>query len=407
MIILNILLQAIKIILLLSLLVIMHEGAHFFVAKCFKMRVREFGIGFGKKLWSKMHKGTLYTIRILPLGGFVDLDDDNRDGAFSKSPLYQKNLVLCAGVFVNLVFALIVAFFVLVAQGNFVSNNVISFSDVSNADEAGIRVGDKVIQVEGKNINTKSQIDNIMVKNTGEDVILVVERNGQQIDLIVKPYKKDYITTGFTINTEQIVTTSRNENIKLGDKLVSINDIKMNDNESILNELSNYIDQNIQVEFIRNNELVKTEIKVIQTSRYYIGVLFENVEDTLQNRVEYAFIGTTDFLYETIVGLIDLITGNNKNAELIGIVGVSDIISKTDTVKDYFAIMASVSLSLAIINLLPLPLLDGGKILIYTIERYRKKQFSDFAINLLSFITLVLLIALTVYVTIKDIIRIF
>jgi len=385
----------------------MHEGAHFFVAKCFKMPVREFGIGFGKKIWSKMHNGTLYTIRILPLGGFVDLDDDNRDGTFSKSPLYKKNLVLCAGVFVNLIFALILAFFILLAQGNFVSNNVINFSDVSNAAEAGIQVGDKIVQVEGKNINIKSQIDNIMVKNIGEDVAIVVDRNGQQIDLTVKPYKKYYINTGFTINAEQIVTASRNENIKLGDKLVTINGITMNDSESILNELSNYIDQNIQVEFLRNDELIKTDIKVIQTSRYYIGILFENVEDTLQNRVVYAFMGTTDFLYETLVGLIDLIAGNNKDAELIGIVGVSDIISKTDTVKDYFAIMASVSLSLAIINILPLPLLDGGKIVIYTIERYRKKQFSDFVINGLSFITLALLIALTVYVTINDVIRIF
>ena len=82
------------------------------------------------------------------------------------------------------------------------------------------------------------------------------------------------------------------------------------------------------------------------------------------------------------------------------------MITKTSSALEYLAIMASVSLSLAIVNMLPLPLLDGGKIVIYTVEKYRKKQFTDNFINIASTLTFALLIGLTIYVTVKDIIRI-
>ena len=150
MIIFNFILQAIKIIVLLGILVIIHELGHFLVAKYFKMPIKEFAIGFGKKIWSKKKGETEYSIRIFPLGGFVDLDDDNREGGFSKAPLYQKNLVLVAGTFVNLVFALILAFIVLAVQGNFMSNEIDYVKEDSGASQAGIIAGDKVYKINGK-----------------------------------------------------------------------------------------------------------------------------------------------------------------------------------------------------------------------------------------------------------------
>lgn len=409
MIIFNFILQAIKIIVLLGILVIIHELGHFLVAKYFKMPIKEFAIGFGKKIWSKKKGETEYSIRIFPLGGFVDLDDDNREGGFSKAPLYQKNLVLVAGTFVNLVFALILAFIVLAVQGNFMSNEIDYVKEDSGASQAGIIAGDKVYKINGKNVHSKTQVDTIMYNNNGEPLQIEVMRNEQKLSFVVTPYKQEYLTTGFSVDLENKIMAVQNDvkdKLQIGDIVTKIEGIAVSNSGELVEQAKKYIDEAIIIEVLRDGVPINVNININKYDKYYIGVGFKQVEDNILNKIYYSAIGTTDFLIETLKGLGQLVTGKSQNAELMGIVGVSDMITKTGNAIEYLAIMASVSLSLAIVNLLPLPLLDGGKIVIYTIERYRRKEFSVELINATSLITMALLIALTIYVTINDIIRI-
>lgn len=409
MIFLDFILQAIKIIVLLGILVIIHEMGHFLVAKYFKMPIKEFAIGFGKKIWSTKKGETEYSLRIFPLGGFVDLDDDSREGAFAKTPLYRKNLVLVAGTFVNLVFALILAFIVLALQGNFISNKIEYVKEDTNASKVGIVAGDEVYKINGKKIISKRQVDTIMYNNQGEIVEIEVIRNGEKITYEVAPYKEEYVSTGFSVdenNTIVAIQKDLNDKLQLGDKITKINEIEVIDSTQLVNEAKKYIDEAVVVEVLRDNIPINVTIDIGKYEQHYIGIGFAKAEDTIANRMYYAVVLTGDFLSETLKGLGQLVTGKTQNAELMGIVGVSDMITKTSSVLEYLAIMASVSLSLAIVNLLPLPLLDGGKIVMYTIERYRKKEFSIAFVNITSLITLALLIMLTIYVTIKDIIRI-
>ena len=181
-------------------------------------------------------------------------------------------------------------------------------------------------------------------------------------------------------------------------------------NERLLSDMSlldeKYVDEAITIQVLRDGVLQTAVINVSKVDKYLIGLGFLPAENTITSTIYYAGIGTVDFLYETLKGLGQLVTGKAQNAELMGIVGVSDMITKTSSALEYLAIMASVSLSLAIVNMLPLPLLDGGKIVIYTVEKYRKKQFTENFINIASTLTFALLIGLTIYVTVKDIIRI-
>ena len=407
MIILNFILQAIKIILLLGILVIIHELGHFAVAKFFKMPVNEFSIGFGKKLWSKKFGDTNYSIRLFPLGGFVDLGDDDREGTFEKSPLYQKNLVLVAGTFVNLVFALLLAFIVLAVQGNFTTNIVDYVKEDTNASQY-ILPGDEIYSINGKKVNSKTQIDTVMYANKGESLQIEVIRNGQKLEFTIKPYKEEYIITGFSVDANNnIVAIEGNtkDKLQIGDVVKQLQGVDVENSDELIEEAFKYLDEEVTIQVLRNNEIITTQVDVSKFDRYFVGIGFVVADENILNTIYYACIGTGDFLYETVKGLGQLITGKTQNAELMGIVGVSDMITKTGSFLEYIAIMASVSLSLAIINILPLPLLDGGKIVIYTIEKYRKKQFKDSFINTISIITLALLIALTIYVTVNDIIR--
>ena len=408
MIILNFILQAIKIILLLGILVIIHELGHFAVAKFFKMPVNEFSIGFGKKLWSKKFGDTNYSIRLFPLGGFVDLGDDDREGKFENAPLYQKNLVLVAGSFVNFTFALIVAFIVLACQGNFVTN-VVDYVKEDTVASQYILPGDEIYSINDKKISSKNQIDTIMYNNRGENIELEVVRDGQIYSFDITPYKEEYLSTGFSVDENNSITmlqSGESNNLKLGDVIVKVGDVDISNTDMLVTELKKYVDEAITIEVLREGTLQTAVINVSKVDKYLIGLGFLPAENTITSTIYYAGIGTVDFLYETLKGLGQLITGKAQNAELMGIVGVSDMITKTSSALEYLAIMASVSLSLAIVNMLPLPLLDGGKIVIYTVEKYRKKQFTENFINIASTLTFALLIGLTIYVTVKDIIRI-
>ena len=110
----NIIIGAIKIIFLLAFLILIHELGHFLVAKKCKIKVSEFSIGFGKELWSKQGKETKYTIRLIPLGGYVSMFGENEqieeEGSFSSSPIWKRMLVVLAGATVNIIFGLLVFF---------------------------------------------------------------------------------------------------------------------------------------------------------------------------------------------------------------------------------------------------------------------------------------------------------
>lgn len=112
---LSIILGILKTLILLGILVIIHEGGHFLVAKLCKVRVNEFSVGFGKVLWSKQRKETQYSLRLIPLGGYVSLEGEeehsDKEGSFSKASIGKKIAIVAAGAIVNILFGLLVYFF--------------------------------------------------------------------------------------------------------------------------------------------------------------------------------------------------------------------------------------------------------------------------------------------------------
>ena len=160
---LNILLIAIKIIILLGFLIFIHELGHFTVAKLCKVKVNEFSIGFGPTIWKKQGKETKYAIRLIPLGGFVSMEGEEEqsenEGSFSKASIPKRIAIVVAGATVNIIFGVCIYFILAVTSGPYLSNEIDATIDNYAAKEAGLQSGDKIIEVNGKEINSKHDLD--------------------------------------------------------------------------------------------------------------------------------------------------------------------------------------------------------------------------------------------------------
>lgn len=219
-----------------------------------------------------------------------------------------------------------------------------------------------------------------------------------------------------TYTTNEIYTTiegypAQEIGIQAGDKIIQINDDKINNIYDLNESIQKNADE-IKVKVERNGQILEYTTVPKQVTEqgytsYYLGVNLKPAEDTFINRCINASILTKKFLFSIVDNLKQLFTGNVGVNQMMGPVGISEVVSKTNGVKEFVYMLALISISLGVTNLLPIPALDGGKILILIIEAIRRKPLkeqTEINIQLLGFS---ILIAISLYVTYNDILRIF
>ncbi len=410
---------AIKIIVLLGFLIFIHELGHFTVAKLCKVKVNEFAIGFGPTIWKKQGKETKYAIRLIPLGGFVSMEGEEEqsenEGSFSKASIPKRIAIVLAGAIVNIVFAVCLYFGLTSTAGTFVSNEIDSTIEGYSAQTAGLEAGDKIIEINNKKIGSKYDLDKIMSKQKGETIDLKVERNGNIEEYKIKPTEiKNKITGIYLDNTCKIISVDKEssaekQGIKANDKLVKINGEPVEENREKAIEIlqKNKEKEKIQMTLQRGNAEIIIDLVPETVSTYYLGVNMKMAEDTFINRCINGGIQTKEFVVSIIDNLKQLFTGKVGIDQMMGPVGISEVVAKTNGFREFLQMMALISLSLGITNLLPIPALDGGKILILLIEAIRRKPMkpeTELNIQLLGF---AILIGLSLIVTYNDILRIF
>lgn len=337
-------LSAIKIIFLLGFLIFIHELGHFTVAKLCKVKVNEFAIGFGPTIWKKQGKQTKYALRLIPLGGFISMEGEEERSEESGS-----------------------------------------FSKASIPKRIAIVVAGAIV-----NILFAIIVYFILMASTGTYIT-------NEVSTIKEGYPAQEI------------------GIQAGDKIVQINDDKIN-NIYDLNESIQKNKDEIKVKVERNGEILEYTTIPKQVTKqitkqgytsYYLGVNLKPAEDTFVNRCINAGILTKDFMFSIVDNLKQLFTGKVGVDQMMGPVGISEVVLKTNGIKEFIYMLALISMSLGVTNLLPIPALDGGKILILIIEAIRRKPLNEqteINIQLLGFS---ILIALSLYVTYHDISRIF
>lgn len=334
----SIIINALKIIFLLGFLIFIHEGGHFIAARIFKVKVEEFSIGFGPKIFTKKGKETNYSISLIPFGGYVKMtgeaEKSEEEGSFNKAKLIHRIAIVANGPIVNIIFGIIV-YFVLITCSSYNSSTIVA-EIIPEASEtmAEIQVGDKILQVNDKKIRIKSDIEEALENNRGEEVSIQVLRDEEVVNLSVTP-------------------------IEYSDGV------------------------------------------------YILGIQMEPLGNSISERLYNAFWKTVYFSSKIGDSMIMLFTGNVGIDQMSGPIGISNVIVQTSGLYDFVYLIALISMSLGVTNLLPIPALDGGRVLLLVIEGIRRKPLkeeTEIGIQSLSF---TLLILLSIYVSYNDIIKIF
>ncbi|MEI8337621.1 MAG: site-2 protease family protein [bacterium] len=362
-------------IIIITALIFVHELGHFLFAKLFKMRVDEFAIGFPPKIFSWKKGETTYSVNLVPFGGFVKIYGENNDEdsaelkieerSFASKPRYAQAAVLFAGIVFNILFAwvLFTSSFYIGAPtaagpgetGRLMISSVIS---ASPAELSGLKPGDIVTEIDppadagrsgtGKVITspTPDDIKNVVAGSKGNPILLQINRAGKNISLNIIPVKN---------------IVGEKKDFAIGIEMVLVS--------------------------VKKLSLVSSVIEGFQTT-------ITSFKDTA--------VGIYSFLFKAFQAKADL-------GQVSGPVGIISIVG--DASRFGFGYLLSfaavISLNLAVINLIPFPALDGGRILIVCIEAIRRKAINAKVINWVNGLGFLILIIFMVAITYSDLSRIF
>ncbi len=346
-------LTALYTIVVFCLIVAIHEFGHFAAAKLTGVTVHEFAIGMGPKLFSFSKNNTLYSLRLLPLGGYVKLEGEDEDSsdvnAFCNKKPWQRFIVLFAGAFMNFLLGFLLYIILFSCAGGITTNVIGEVSPGSPFSANGIKSGDVILSMESdgykSDISDYNDISYFIARNSGKEVKFVFERNGREFVKTITP-----------------------------------------------SEVEGY------------------KGRIFGFKPY--------VEKTNVSNVIVASFRQCKFVVKVVFGsFVDLFTGRLSFSSMSGPVGIVNEIGTAaeeglrvnflQSLLNVMSLAALISINLGVMNLLPLPALDGGRIMFVLIEAVRRKPIDRNKEGIFHFIGFVLLIALMIIITFSDIKRIF
>lgn len=321
--------------------VVVHEFGHFIFAKRAKIKVNEFSVGMGPKIFGKQKGETLYSVRALPLGGFCAMEGEDEEeeeqdidfsqrGHFNGATIGGRILTIFAGPFFNFILAFVILFALFGIRGH-QTTTIASIQDNSIAQKYGIEVGDKIVNIGDNKINSWKDIRTSLSKLDKEETTIKVIRNGKEKEIKVK---------------------------------------FENSNEKVLGVTSK-LERNL---FVSIRETFNTFF-------YFIGTMFDILRQ--------------------------LFTGKVGVGQLSGPIGVVGAISSaaSNGIYSLLYITAFLSVNLGFINLLPIPALDGGRLVFLFIELILGRPVSRSKEGLIHTIGFIFLMGLILFVSFKDVIR--
>lgn len=442
--------------LIFTVIVVAHELGHFLLAKKNGIGVPEFSVGMGPRIitCAKTANGfmvkffctqktmedckewqdvTKYSWKILPIGGscaMVGEDEDNdAENSFNSKGKWARFSVIFAGPFFNFILAFFFSIIIIANVG--IDYPVVSYVyDNQPAKKAGIEVGDEIKSVNGHKITIGREIDTYTQLHplTGEDVEIVLLRDGEEKKISLNPNYETHLF-GFSYSPNKTDSTQissvsegaafEKAGIRAGDKIVSINGTKVSNGEELKNVMEkNNTGAEITFEIERDGKAETYQVtpEPYKTKTLGLYAAGESKAGSAFAVLKYSVIEVKYWIETTIASIGQLITGKISTKEMSGPVGIVNMVGSTlEQTADYgmrvmvmnllyWAVLLSANLG--VMNLLPLPALDGGRLVFILIEAVRGKPIDRDKEGYVHFAGFVLLMLLMVFVMYNDIIRI-
>lgn len=345
-------------ILIFSFLIFIHEFGHFIAAKLFGVQVNEFSMFMGPAIYKKQKGETLYSIRCIPVGGYCAMEGEDTDTdsprSFQKAAWWKRLIILTAGSFMNLVAGIVLMTLVFMPVKEATVPVIESFDEYCTIDgEKGFQVGDEIIQIDGEKIYVFSDLNMLLTLNKGDSHDITVKRNGLTV-----------VLDDFLMEKHAVKDAAGNEG-------------------------------------------------------YAYGLNFLRRDMTFTMRVRHAWNNCVNTVRVVRLSLQMLLTGKAGIKDMSGPVGIVQIMSKSaaaadstmDAVMNMLYFGAFLAINLAVMNMLPIPALDGGRVvallLTTTIEAVTRKKIDPKFEGYIHAVGMILLLILMAVIMFKDIFMIF
>lgn len=331
-----------------SVMIFVHELGHFACAKYFGVNVKEFALGMGPAVYKKQKGETLYSVRAVPIGGYVTMEGEDEQSddprAFGSLAPWKRFIIVVAGAVMNLLLGLVLCVFVVAARGVVAVPVVSTVNPDSPAEAAGLMPGDRIVKINGHRIFLQSEVQFQIYRSKGMETSVIVQRGESEKQFYIIP------------------------------------------------------------QFLQDE------------GRYVIGYSGTVLNLNFADSIKYAFHNLSFYCSSVIISLGDLFTGRESVKNLSGPVGIVGTIGSVvdtainDKQIDGFLSMVNLlillTVNLGVFNLLPFPALDGGRLVFIVIEQITRKKIPPEKEGIIHFVGFALLMALVVFATGNDIVRI-
>jgi regulator of sigma E protease len=337
-----------------GLLIFVHELGHFIMARTFNVKVNEFALGMGPTILKKKKGETVYALRALPVGGFCAMEGEDEDSedprAFGSKPIWQRCLILVAGAAMNFIMGLVILLILYAPVRSHIAPEISGFAEgFPYEGENMLMRGDTLKKINGYNIYTYSDVGMFLDRGLDGTYTFTVRRDGKDVQLSGVPLQKREYPT----------------------------EVALEDGTAEIRNVLRY------------------------------GIQFTEKSAGFFDKIRLAMLEALDFVRLIKVSLFDLFSGQASVSDMSGPVGIATII--TTTAKTSFSnmwfLVALIAVNLGVMNLLPIPALDGGRVIFLVIEKIRRKPVNPKYEGMVHMASLAVLLLFMVYVSFNDIVR--
>ncbi|MAS00462.1 MAG: RIP metalloprotease RseP [Nitrosomonadales bacterium] len=399
-----------------SLVVIVHEFGHFAMAKFFKVSVEKFSVGFGRALYKKQFGLTEFSLRLIPLGGYVKFYEKSKfDGLnlFENISVLKRSIIVLAGPLINFFFAFILLLFLNQGDQFKILPKITAVKAESIASQVGFEENDLIISINKKEIDSLSNHNKALIEFANEDLNYLVLRNNKEISITI--YSENRLdlkkkkTNKNNLNGLYFFPSGKNSlvidkvvkdspafmaGVKKNDQIVSVDNNVIFNSSDFVDAVNSKPNEEIIVSILRNKEVIPIKITPMLNpeSIKSIGIIGVMIKPKLSNKIN--FIKSIKFngldiiiksFYDLLSGIkmvfnsfIHIITGNIDWRLLSGPISIAELSSDTLSMGliTYFSFLVFLNINIGFLNLLPIPTLDGGQLIFYAIEAILKRPLN-------------------------------